>query len=765
MNDKIFHQHLLDTGLVTAEQLETARSYDPDLFIEESLEKLGIATVTALYEEMSKTLGLPLVDLNQTMPSVFAVRLVLPRVLRQYEVIPINCDDEVIEIATACPGDFNVLDAVRFACDREVVEHLARRRQINDALNDLVGGGETHKEVEVVSADEIARREAKAEEEERLKQTNFLAFDEVDAEKEAATVINQLLKNAIFRKASDIHFEPRPDGFHIRDRIDGELHLVSKLHHSAGRIICSRLKVLSKMNIAEKQKPQDGSFTVTSKGNRTDLRLSSMPTPYGEKIVIRFLDPNQGNIRLEQIGLLPDTAEKIKELIVRPQGLVIVTGPTGSGKSSTLCSIINTVKSEDINIISIEDPVEYKIKGVNQIGVNIRQGVTFASGLKAILRQDPDIIYVGEIRDAETAVTAIQAAQTGHMVFTTLHTNDSVSAITRLTNMGIPGDMIADALTAVLAQRLTRRVCQQCAKPVQPNEQEKKYLESVGIPMAEWNLRRATGCAVCYHRGYAGRICVNELLLVDDKMRELIIRNSGAMELWKYCQKQKMRTLWQTAVVLVGNGTTTLEEVGRNIPESTAETAEEVEARTPTEERELEDVPAVRPPPVPEPKVRDPESPVVHGPDTKSAPEPRAESKSTPATELTDNGIPRKILIVDDEPAVRRLLEKGLKMFDAEIFTATNGDAAINSARENLPDLIISDIHMPNCDGLSLCKKLLEDPTTKGIPIIILTGDASVEVEIQSFEIGAIDFIRKPIRVPALLARVKALFKRTRVAG
>ena len=729
MNEKIFDQYILNTGLVDRKQLNIAKKHDQDLFVEESLERLGVVTQDKLYFEISQLLGIPLIDLTVTIPSVFAVRLILPRVLRQYQVIPLACDDETIEIATFCPGDFNVIDSIRFACERHVIEHLARRRQILEALNDILGhGGEDEANMEVMSAEEAERREKAKEEDHRLKSTDFLTFDEVDAEKEAATIINQLLKNAIFRKASDIHFEPRTDCLHIRDRIDGELQLASKLHHAAGKTIASRLKVLAKMNIAVKNKPQDGNFSVTSKGKRTDLRVSTVPTPYGEKVVIRFLDPERGNVQLKDIGMLEDVTADVRKLIANPQGLVIVTGPTGSGKSSTLCSIINAVKSEDINIVSVEDPIEYKIKGVNQIGVNVKQGMTFASALKAILRQDPDIIYVGEIRDAETAITALQAAQTGHLVFSTLHTNDAVTAITRLINMGVPADMIADSLTAVLAQRLTRRICNECAESVEPTKEE--FLELEPLNFSEpINMRRSPGCMKCYDRGYSGRIAINELLVIDKNLRDLISKHATSTELFNQAAKNGMRTMWQTGIVLAAKGITTIEEIGRHVPKplSSAEYKEEQAEKN------------------------EPISTIISN--DESVPE---------LTPKNNEGVPGEIFIVDDDPSVLDLLEKGLEIFDANITRATDGQKALEIINTKPPDLIITDIHMPNCNGFELCHTLLKDEKTKNIPIVILTGDPSVEAEIQSFEIGAIDFIRKPVRIPALIARVKAVYARAK---
>jgi type IV pilus assembly protein PilB len=692
MNEDIFRRYIVDSGVVDDVQLEMAETTYPDLFIEEALEKLGFATEHQIYSSISKMLDIPYVDLNIKIPSIFAVRLVLPWVLKKHVVIPLSCDSETIEIATACPGDIIVTDDISFATDRQVIERLCRRRQVIETLHDILGGEVGGGEIEVTHEEE-------RKEEEDYQPEDFLSFDDLEAENAAVKITNRLMKNAIYRGASDMHVEPRRDKVYVRDRVDGELHVVCELPFSTGIPVIGRLKILAKMDIAEKRKPQDGSLTVKTKKQTCDLRVSSVPTPFGEKIVMRFLYPNRGNVQLSEVGLLPDIAQKVSQLAELPQGFIIVTGPTGSGKSSTLCSIINSIKSEVSNIVSVEDPIEYKIPGVNQIGVSEKQGMTFAGALRAILRQDPDVVYVGEIRDPETAKVCIQAAQTGHMVFSTLHTNDAVSAVTRLVNIGIEPYNIASSLTAVLAQRLSRRVCRECAYQVVPSPEEERALASLGSEV-QYALTRGAGCEKCYNSGYSGRIAVTELLVIDDSIRQLIVDSRSANEILDAARKAGMRTMWETALVLVAQGITTLEEVSRHVPRSVVEH--------------------------------------VH----------------------TDT--PQTILIADDDPEIQTLIEMALRPLKARVYSASDGEAALSMIFANPPDVIITDVNMPKCDGITLCRKIRENPDTAHIPVIVLTADATEDAEISSLETGANDFVRKPFNRKTLPARVRAVYKRAK---
>jgi len=696
MNGNLFRHYLIEGKIVDQEYIDLALETYPRMPLWQSLEQLGFATEEDMYEKLAATLGVHCLDLSEVMLSSFALQLVAPRLLRKCGVVPISCDHDRYEVATSCPGDWETEEVLRLATDREIVERLARPSQIMEVLDSLLGEDNLGIAAERALAVEHEERSIMEE----MDPQKFMDFGDVKSGKGVVKVFNRLLKNAIHRRASDLHIEPVADGYGIRARIDGELTLVSHLTRDAGNSVVTRIKVLAKMDIAKKLRPQDGSLTVETKGVRYDMRASSLPTPRGEKMVLRILDPEYGKIKLSDLGLLPDVRQPLARMSRDPQGLIIFTGPTSSGKSTTLWGIINTVKSDVANIVSVEDPIEYRIEGVNQTAVNPQQGMTFATALRAILRQDPNVIYIGEIRDAETAEIACQAAQTGHMVFSTLHTNDAASAITRLLSISVSPNVLADALTAVVAQRLTRRVCPECAESVEPSAEELELLSPLGV---ELTLRRGQGCPVCGGAGYLGRIAATELLCIDRALRQMIVEGRSAGAIMKHARDAGMRTMWETGLHLVAMGVTTLEELGRHVPQALV-------ART---QREM----------------------------------------------------PETLLAVDDDPNILAVLQTVLSDSDTELLTANDGADALQMVDAALPDFILTDVHMPNLDGLSFCRKLRLNPKTADVPIIVMTGEPTEETECTSLDIGASDFIRKPFSPRALVARIRAVHRRHQAAA
>ncbi len=695
MNESLFREHLLEGEIVTLEEIVRAETTYPDLHLCVALDKTGILTEDQLYCRLSTYLNVDYVDLNTMMPSMFAVKMVIPRVLHKLAVIPLSCNHDTFVVATACPGDWDAREELRFVTNRQIVEYIARRSQIDEVLGDLFG--EVLETVEESSDQEMAKKGAAYRE--RVDPKQYLEFSKEDSRNAAVTVLNRLLKNSIYRNVSDMHIEPQKEIVVIRVRIDGELSIVSELPNEIGRSVISRVKVLAKMDIAEKRRPQDGSFAVKTKNLRFDLRASSVATPYGEKIVIRFLNPNQGKVKLVDLGLLPEVKEQLEVLSRNPQGLIIITGPTGSGKNTTLCSIINHLKSSVSNIVSVEDPIEYKIEGVNQIGINPKRGITFVSVLRAVLRQDPNVIYVGEIRDTETAEIVCHAAQTGHMVFSTLHTNDAASAVTRLLNLGVDRHVLADSLTAVVAQRLSRRLCAACAEPVEPTDKERRQLSVVQGKIAV-GLQRSTGCGKCNDTGYQGRIAVNELLVIDKTLRDMIVSGKSSVDLGRQARLNGMSNMWETGLKLAAMGKTTIDEMSRHVPEYEAAAQERV------------------------------------------------------------SDFPASILVVDDDERMRAVITDVFSEMSVAIHVAKDGDHALKLIEARKPEFVITDLIMPRLNGFKLCERIRENPETSDLPIIVMSGGASEDAECTSLELGANDFVRKPISAAALVARVRSVFRR-----
>lgn len=694
MNNAIFSQHLMDLGIITEDGLEFIASAYPDTSLVEALEDANIVSEYVVYNKLADFLNIGFIDLSSVTPMMFAVNLVPSDILIKNEIVPISCDHNSFHVATSCPGDWELTEYLRFVTDRSIVEHACRRSQIIEMFYDLFGEEETN----VALALSASQETDKSTQESSETLQDHLEFDDEDGQNASVKILNRVLKNAIRRNASDIHIEPHKGKIAIRIRIDGELMILGELSPSVGAYVISRIKVLSEMDISETSKPQDGNISVQTGDSNYDLRVSTVATPYGEKVVMRVLDPKQGQVQLDQLGLLLDTKERVLELSSKPQGLIIITGPTGSGKNTTLCSIINCLKSEVSNIVSVEDPIEYEIEGINQIGVNPKKGLTFPKVLRALLRQDPNIIYIGEIRDEETASIACLAAQTGHLVFSTLHTNDAASAVTRLLNMGVSNIVLADALTGVLAQRLSRRICKECGHSVTPTQEDIDRLVFLpaDTPIA---LKIGDGCSKCSNTGYRGRIAVNEFLVVDEDIRKMITAGSAAVDINSTAREKGMRTMWETGSVLVSMGLSTFEEIERHVPKS--------------------------------------ESTIV--------------KKSFPET----------ILVVDDDPGILKLCQRFLESHECEVVTASDGDYAMHSIEDKMPDFVLTDLNMPRMDGYTLCAQIRQNPRTAHLPIIVMTGKGSTEeAECMTLEIGVNDFIRKPVKQTSLVARIRAAYKR-----
>ena len=508
------------------------------------------------------------IDLAEVKPSVEARRKISSKVASQYSVLPVTMEEGVLVVVVSDPFHTDLINAVRFAAQGPVRFVLAPAEDISKAYEKYYGvGAET--------IDELAQDEVDDEEDLELMFSDDKEIAEGDQEASIIKFVNQVIWQAYRSRATDIHFEPHEDELQIRHRIDGILHQMSlppALKKLQAALI-SRIKVMSGMNIAEKRLPQDGRINVRIKGEEIDIRVSTVPTVYGESVSLRLLTRGSVLKGMDSLGMSREIETPIREIIHQPHGIVLVTGPTGSGKSTSLYSFLNTINSTDKRIMTVEDPVEYEMKGVNQVSVKNDIGRTFAHVLRHFLRQDPDVIMVGEIRDGETAEIAVQAANTGHLVFSTLHTNDAPSAFTRLIDMGMEPFLVADAIEAVMAQRLVRTICPECK-----TEQtvSKEYLLSVEFPPAHAagaKFWQGAGCDACGGRGYQGRSGIYELLRNSEALQQQVINRAPASVIGQLARSEGMKTLreygWGRALA----GVTTIEEVLRvtQISEALAE--------------------------------------------------------------------------------------------------------------------------------------------------------------------------------------------------
>ena len=516
-------------------------------------------------EDVAKALGLQLdlpylarIFIEEIEPEL--IKRVPINFAKQARILPLSVEDGAVALAVADPLDTTVLDHARMLLGQDVLPRIALASTIVDAINSVYDRA-TNEAEQLVGELEAQDLDSIAQEIDEVK-------DLIDVEGDEAPVIrlvNSVLFRAAKERASDIHIEPMERELMVRFRVDGVLQEIIKPPKRYQSAIVSRVKVMGQLNIAEKRLPQDGRIRIKMAGRDIDIRLSTIPTTYGERIVMRLLDKNTTLLDLTELGMASQMLAQMEHVIRRPHGIVLVTGPTGSGKTTTLYGALSRINTPDLNILTVEDPVEYQLKGIGQMAISPKIGLTFAQGLRSFLRQDPDVIMVGEIRDKETAEIAIQASLTGHLVFSTVHTNDAASAITRLVDMGVEPFLVASSLTGVLAQRLVRRVCPDCRVQYTPTDEE---LREIGLNRATLKERhgvekiyKASGCTSCSQNGYRGRTGIYELLFVDDTVRQLALKNVDSSTIKKAAMNQGMLTLLDDGARKIALGETTIAEV------------------------------------------------------------------------------------------------------------------------------------------------------------------------------------------------------------
>jgi len=554
MNPEMLLSFLRDNGIIEEAQMGELR--DEQLrsgkTIEEVVANSGVIRLTDLYQMIAQAVGTEVVDVTTMEFPPELLSLVPPQTARLQGVLPLDFNGHVLRVAVANPLDPNVADNLRFATQKDVVIYVAPAAQIQSMIERFYGS-ETS-DMEEVLAGLAGDAAAKAD-----------AADVVDIEGASSAPIvkyvNTVLAQAIQARASDIHFEPFEHEFKIRYRVDGALYEMSPPPRSLATAISSRLKVMSNLNIAERRVPQDGRIQTTMAGRQVDLRVSTLPTQFGESIVLRVLDRSTVKLDLAAIGLPQRIYDYICTVIEKPNGIFIVTGPTGSGKTTTLYACLNRINTPDSKLLTAEEPVEYELEGIQQVPINEGIGLSFARCLRAFLRQDPDRIMVGETRDLETAQIAIQASLTGHLVFTTLHTNDAPGAVARLIDMGVEPFLIASSLEGVLGQRLVRKICTGCKTPYEPSE---AILRQIGLSVhdvGDKNFYYGTGCDQCNHTGYRGRKGIYELLDVTEPIRELIAQRAPSVVIRQKAIELGMTTLRADGLRSIFDGETTIEEV------------------------------------------------------------------------------------------------------------------------------------------------------------------------------------------------------------
>ena len=525
------------------------------------LTRLAFITEDELLDFLSRKYGIPVINLGRVEADPDILRLVRKEIVQKYQVFPVRKVGNTLTLALSDPTVVLAIDDVQFATGLHVIPVLAAESAIRGAIDHNYSSGVD--DIKKLIDQESTGIDTNLELVDKGAKVDIAELGREAEEAPTIRVVNLIIADAIRKRASDIHLEPYEKVFRVRYRIDGVLHDMMNPPKQMEPAILSRVKIMSNLDIAERRLPQDGRLSVKFQNREIDLRVSSLPTTFGEKIVMRVLDKGSVVLDLTRLGFEEDDLARFKKTITTPYGMILCTGPTGSGKSTTLYAAIATINNPDINIITAEDPVEFSIAGVNQVLVREDIGYTFSAALRAFLRQDPDVILVGEMRDLETAQIAIRAALTGHLVFSTLHTNDAPSTVTRLQDMGIPPFLISSSLLLVIAQRLVRRICLECREPIQVPV---SALIDVGFRAEDAEGVRVyagKGCAACANTGYKGRISIHEIMWMIPELQEAIVRQRPANELKDIAVKAGMRTLRQTGLRKVANGLTTIDEVLR----------------------------------------------------------------------------------------------------------------------------------------------------------------------------------------------------------
>lgn len=685
---------------------------------------MGVADETQIAKGLASKFKIDYVTLEDREIPRETISLIPQDMAESHLVIPIEEKHKKLVVAMADPLDHNTLKDLQFLTGMPTDFVVATGSDIQAAIEKYYpkGGLERklgatpniHEKIEITKPKDVKEGYEDIE--------KLLKYSERPP---VVRFLNAVLADAITLMASDIHIEPQETNMIIRYRIDGILREIVRTDKTLFASLVNRIKVISDIDISIKRKPQDGRAHAKYGDKTYDLRVSSLPTAYGEHVSIRILDPTLGKQKIENLGFDAKAIENLKNALNRSHGITLITGPTGSGKSTSLYACLNRLNSQTVNIMTVEDPIEYDIKGINQVQINPLAGITFASGFRSILRQDPDIVMIGEIRDSETALIAVQAAQTGHLVLSTLHTNDASSAVTRLLNMGVDVFAISDTLNAVIGQRLVRKICDNCKAPNPKSQEILRQLPSQKIKNRKIVFWKGTGCKTCNYTGYLGRVGVFEILIISPAIQKLISPDITSFAIREKAEKEGFQSMSMDGLSKAVQGVTTIEEVLRVVPFK-----EEEPSRVPKADVSWQK----------ESKMTEVSS------DEKAAPGIRRKKE--------------KILVVDDSKDILKMLRYILESENYSVITAQNGIEGLKTAIQEKPNLIVTDLMMPEMDGVELIKELKASVETRFIPIIMLTVKDEVDSEVEVLNAGADDYLIKPVNAKRFLARIKRLLSK-----
>lgn len=712
---------LLEQGLINQTQLDDSLEYAAGVNrrIGNILKERGYVDDIGIAQALSKQLSIPYLDLGGLEIPLEVLNLVPESLAENYLVLPISKSDAELTLAMGNPLDTFALADVRFVTQLPVRIVVSPEDQVLEAIGKHYFLGEDFNPSSLSDTDIQDQlqimQEGRDSGDEKEKVDDLLNLSNKPP---IIKFTNAVFIDAIKQKASDIHIEPRENSVLIRYRIDGVIRgiMETKRHIYSG--VVNRIKVLAKLDISVRRKPQDGGLKVQFDGVPIDMRVSTLPTAYGEKVTIRILNSQDGPESIEHLGFRDRQLHKLKGAISKPQGVVLVTGPTGSGKSTTLHGCIKSLHTPEVNIVTLENPIEYQLEGINQVEVNPKQGLTFASGLRSILRQDPDIILLGEIRDSETAEVAFHAGQTGHLVLSTLHTNNALATISRLRDLGIDSATIVSGVNAIVSQRLVRKLCDFCKNPIEVTG--KGHDDEIGF----WE---APGCEKCEFTGYSGRLGIHEILTMTSRLKKLIAENKPLDVIEQAALDEGLEHLHDDGVAKARLGLTSLSEVYRVAP--------------PLHKAEIEE------------HSEDPQDDVLA---LEESFERDAESVSLPV----EPARPLKVLVATSQEFMKHFL-KGVLEGDGElVITTSNGAEAMQIINAEAPDLLLIDLKLSGLNALELVGRVRSKLSTSYIPVVIIGDNSEEEQEVQCIDAGADDYVSTPINAIELIARVSRLMTR-----
>jgi type IV pilus assembly protein PilB len=750
-------QLFIDAGLISQQDLQVAleeNARHPNEKLGQTLVRLNYVNDQELAQALSFQLGIPYIDLKETPAESESIKLIPLKFAKKYRIMPVAVEHKTLILAMEDPFDFEAIEMAAFSSGCEIHPHIAGGKDIEEAI-------ELYYSVDSFEDFTYAPGEM-----ENFTQAEIQKLMKESEKIPVIKLVDSVVMRAISSRASDIHIEPQEKKVLIRHRIDGMMRKTMIIPKWVQNAVVSRIKIMANMDISERRLPQDGKIKITADNKSIDLRISTLPTQYGEKVVIRILDTGKSMMTLEEVGLLSENLRKVRNLIHLPKGIILVCGPTGSGKTTTIYAALTELVQKDINIITLEDPIEYALEGLNQVQINEKTGLTFAKALRSVLRQDPNVIFVGEIRDLETAEIALRASMTGHLVISTLHTNDAVSTISRLVDMNVAPYLIASCVSGIISQRLLRVLCEHCREEYKPSPE---ILQRVHIWLrgeVSFPFYRGQGCDKCQKTGYRGRIPVHEILVITPEIRGLITQRAPESAIQEAARKHGMHTIMEDAVEKLSQGRTTIDEVERIL--FTLEDSETtIRLQCPSCHEFLE--PDWRVCPycthrvqrivTPEASPMSSDLPPVQG-------APFSVAGLTPISGFqfierqTQDFRGLKILIVEDDEMLRKTMAFLLSEEQFTVTMAQNGKKALEEIAQNTPQLVITDIVMPEMDGLTLIKQLRQESATASIPVIILSQKDRIEDKLQGFAVGIDDYLPKPFSLEELLFRVNAILKR-----